>query len=164
MTGEDDGDSNEANIPTHIISGYNWQGVRTETKWCLKCMGSKCDQGDFLVIVDCDQDNPTPLKFVDYGSEFMIEIGGSQSSAGLCAELNMNTKNYELQKCDSGDALQRLTSGNGSHDGMGRFEMYPTSKSGFCLTQRHEPKYGEQLRAETCESARHSNTSFWNKY
>jgi hypothetical protein len=127
-------------------------------------MGLKCDPGDYLVIVDCDLDNPTPLKFVDFGSEFMITLGSSHSSLGLCAELNTETKNYELRTCDSGDDLQRLTSGNGSHDGTGRFEMYPKSKSGFCLTQRHEPKYGEQLRAETCESARHSNTSFWIKY
>jgi hypothetical protein len=133
-------------------------------KWCLKCMGAKCDQGDLLVVVDCDIDKPTPLKFVDFGKEFMLEIGGSQSSEGLCAELNTSTKNYELQKCDSGDDLQRFLSGNESREGTGRFELYPKSKSGFCLTQRHEPKYGEQLRAETCGSARHSNTSFWNEY
>jgi hypothetical protein len=94
----------------------------------------------------------------------MIQIGGTQTSDELCLELNTKSWNYEVKRCDTSDALQRFASGNGNHDGSGRFEMYPTTKSNFCLTQRHHPKYGEQLRAETCESARRSNTSFWIKY
>lgn len=90
-------------------------------------MGSNCDQGDLLVVVDCDIDNPTPLRFVDFGREFMLEISGSQSLKGLCAELNTSTKCYELQKCDSGDDLQRFTSGNGSREGTGT----PSRKAAF---------------------------------
>lgn len=128
-------------------------------KWCLKCQGSGCSSGDYLIIVNCVTDNPTRLQFVNHGSRFQLKASGTS----LCAQLNLDSKNYELRGCDSGNSLQLLTSGNGNRAGSGRFEMYPVRKSGFCLTQRHHPKYGEPLRAETCSAARGDTTSYWIK-
>jgi hypothetical protein len=146
------------------LAGYTWQDDPTEKRWCPKCSGSDCDVGDYMIHVDCDTDSPTRLRFVTQGSgEFMIKIGGSQANDNLCLELNTGTKNYELRSCDSNDPLQRFRSGNGSHLGSGRFEIYPKSKAGFCVTNRHHPRYGEPMRAETCESARRATTSYWVK-
>jgi hypothetical protein len=144
----------------YVASGYMWQEDPREKKWCLKCQGSGCGSGDYLIIVNCVSDNPTRLQFVNYDGFFMIKVRGTN----LCAQLNNDSKNYELRGCNSGNSLQRFRSGNGSHNGSGRFEIYPVSKSGFCLTQRHHPKYGEPLRAETCSSARADTTSYWVKW
>jgi hypothetical protein len=147
-----------------VHTGYFWQEDPTETKWCLDCLGSDCDENDNMILVDCPTDTPTKLRFVNLSNGvFMIQIGGSQASENLCLELNTSTKEYEVEKCDSSNNLQLFTSGNGSHTGSGKFEIYTYSRSGFCLTNRHHPRYGEPLRSETCESARRSDTSFWVK-
>jgi hypothetical protein len=142
-----------------------WQDDPNEKRWCNRCSGSGCNSGDYLLTVDCDTDSPTKMRFVTQGSngEFMIKIGGSQASDNLCLQLNMSSHNYELRSCDSNDPLQRFTSGNGSYLGSGKFEIYPKSKSGFCVTNRHHPKYGEPMRIETLDSARRATTSYWIK-
>jgi hypothetical protein len=137
-----------------------WQEDPTEKKWCLKCQGSACNAGDEMIIVNCVTDNPTRIQFVNYGSEFMMKPRGTN----LCFQLNYDTMNYELKGCDSSKGTQRFTSGNGSRNGSGRFEIYPKTKSSYCLTQRHHPKWGEALRAETCSSVRDDTTSYWVKY
>jgi hypothetical protein len=117
-----------------------------------------------VILVDCPTDSPTKLRFIELSNgEFQIKIGGSQASENLCLERNTSTNNYEVKKCDSSNILQIFTSGNGSHTGSGKFEIYAKSRSASCVTNRHHPKYGEPLRVETCESSHRAKTSFWVK-
>lgn len=139
--------------------GYYWQEESFERKWCLDCTGSGCDAGDSMIIVDCDKDSPTKLVFVFYGSEFQIQISGKN----LCFELKSD-KSIKLASCSSSSSVQRFIGQNGNPSGSGRFEIFPTTRSGYCLTQRHHPRHGETIQAETCSGARESDTSFWNKY
>lgn len=138
--------------------GYHWQGERFERRWCLDCYGSNCDEGDPLILVECSEDTPTKLEFVDYGSEFLIKIANDD----LCLQLNQDHFFY-LESCSPSNSLQRFVSQNGDRNGTGRFEISPSTKSGFCLTQRHEPRRGEAVRWETCELCRTLDTSYWNK-
>jgi len=142
---------------TFFVIGYYWQEETIERKWCMKCDGS-CRVGKKLVIVNCN-DNPTKMEFIYRGQEAQIKVRGTD----LCMEANTGSNSISLKSCSSSNRNQLFVAYRGDFREQ-RFEIAPRNKLGWCLTQRHHPKNRETVLIETCESARYSDTSYWNKY
>jgi hypothetical protein len=45
-----------------------------------------------------------------------------------------------------------------------KFEIKPSGLGSHCVTQRHHPKFYEELEIEHCHLARSSHTSYWTRY
>lgn len=145
--------------------GYKWQEETFERKWCMRCDGDSCNQGDLIRIFECN-DNNSEFQLINInqnGDEAQIAIAGSN----LCLEADANDFNGELhnaivQDCDDSEINQKFNAGDGNFL-ADRFELQPVQLTG-CLTNRHHPKAGEEIFTELCATARHENTTFWNRY
>jgi len=136
-------------------SHYMWQEENFDRRWCMECRDQKCDYGDKTYIHTCEQTISQRYDFVfvnDSGA--MIRLHGTN----LCFErINMDIFLYD---CDLGNRRQ-LWIGDFRRD---RFEIKPLGRGSDCVTQRHHPKFYEEVEIEKCQSARSSHTSYWTRY
>jgi hypothetical protein len=155
---------------------------------------SYCRENMFLAITGCDPSkkkgeksekggngNPTESRITTFtrfteGSHGLFDaakdnLDGDQlqvHKTNLCLHL-VNTRRILLKQCDPSLKQQRFL---GFRSGGQAMELVPLTTKGTvngiqpkrCLTQHHEPRLGEQIYAEECSKARHSDTSFWTTF
>lgn len=119
-----------------------------------------CEQGKDIAIFHCDE-SPTQWVFVEHGNnDVQIQAVGT----GVCMQVQSTTnRTVLLDDCDNDNIMQRFQAASPGSLQDVRFEIEARAKAGWCLTQRHHPREGEEIRIERCTAARKSNTSFWNK-
>jgi hypothetical protein len=144
--------------------GDFWHHQYGELFLCMVCHtvalgGSSCLQGDDTHFMDCS-DTSTHYNFnsgPNGGNQ--IQVAGSD----LCLELS-STASYAavtLQICDSGNANQYFTAGQGDF-GTTTFEL--SANGGGCLSSTHLPKEGEYIYNQDCSQPRSVNANLWQKW
>jgi hypothetical protein len=135
---------------------YMWQEENFDRRWCMECRDGKCDYGDKTYINTCNPSISQRYDFIavnDNGST-MIRLHGTD----LCFErISMD---IFLYTCDPSNRRQRWV-GDFRRD---RFEIKPYGLHSHCVTQRHHPKFFEEVEIELCHTARSSLTSYWTRY
>lgn len=169
-----------AQIMLYFDSRYMWQGKPDRRSWCIEC-GDNCDRrrrnlkhkvvkrvcqgGDWITLAKCDGRNRKQHWVWDNGK---IK---PDTNHGLCLDSAMYLNSwgemtYTLRTCQSGSSRQSFFTDSGYNtDGVSfknRFEIYPRSKgAGYCVTQHHHPRCGEEIRHQPCVRTRQSKTSYW---
>lgn len=141
-----------------------------EYKWCVRCAGGSCDDGDRLKLNECDhRSSNEEWKFIS-ASDDNKRIRIKHTDKNLCwrqmseTSGTNNAKIIELDGCDDNDEKQVWeTKGHGEF-WENKFEIYSITESGSdarCINQMHHPKDDEYLWAEDCRLARRDSTSYW---
>eukprot|EP00980_Cylindrotheca_fusiformis_P001106 scaffold305_cov110-Cylindrotheca_fusiformis.AAC.24 len=157
--------------------GYYWQEETFERKWCMRCSNNfECSVGEPLFLGDCGRWSKSAyFEFVYLDDNKVVQIqvvslssdlteNDDDNSTKLCLGRGGN-REVTLQECrnDSNNEGQRWTASRGSFTTTGdRFEI--SDGNGYCLTNHHHPKYGEQLDLYPCKVPRHDTTNYWNVY
>lgn len=137
--------------------GYYWQEETFERKWCMRCRGGLCHLDEKIYIEECDSMGVQWFDFVYINSvEVLIQLHGTNKC------LQRENKDIFVKSCDENVELQQWMAKRGDFDEY-RFEISQNSLSNFCITQRHHPKWDEEVELETCEGARTSDTSYWER-
>lgn len=158
--------------------GYTWQEKTREEKWCIKCSGDSCNDGDRLKLNECDRDKDE-WRFIPVAGTNNKQVYIKHTSKDVCWRFttdstgNNGAKKLRLDDCDWDDDRQKWeTKGNGDFGGK-KFEIYPIlendscengQRSGCnarCVHQMHHPKDDEELWVEDCWFARRDTTSLW---
>ena len=154
--------SNYFRLRLYWEKGYFWQETREETFWCMQCRHPPCRNGNKLYITYCGRNNQY-FTFEDIpgsnNNEYLISLVGPND---LCLQREDNLDIY-MRPCNSNNNAQRWIPQGGTFDSH-RFEITPKGASNLCITQRHHPKDDEEVEIEPCNTARKSDTSFWEKY
>lgn len=136
---------------------YMWQEENFDRRWCMECRDGKCDYGDKTYIHTCERAISQRYDFLfvdDTVNDAMIRLHGTN----LCFERIF--LDIFLYDCDSSNHKQFWV-GDFRRD---RFEIKPRGLGSHCVTQRHHPKFYEEVEIEPCHMARHSDTSYWTRY
>ena len=159
-------DPNPRPIPPPILNfglkmywqrNYRWQEETFDRRWCMKCRNEDCRYGDKTFIDTCSRSSSKRYDFVFVDDDdALIRLHGTN----LCFEMISN--DIFLYECDSANQRQYWFAQQGSFRGS-RFEISPRAKQSHCVTQRHHPKFYEEVELEPCPRARDSDTSFWNR-
>jgi len=146
--------------------GYKWQGQSWEKEYCMICeasmedRGAQCESDDLLTIDTCN-DESTWFVFENLLSDGQTQLQVAEST--LCLE-QVSSRRVELRTCQATSSHQKFVAGDGSFFGDDdKFELKPAYERG-CLSQPHHPKPDELIFVTGCDSARNSDTSFWNPY
>jgi hypothetical protein len=139
--------------------GYNWQGSRSEEKYCMEQSGSE------VKVQDCDKGN-TWFEFLNMESNGMTQIKVAEND--LCLEIVGNNA-MELQRCEMDTSRnytrQKFVALNGSfRSGGNKFEIGTVFRPGGCLSQQHHPRPGEVVKRVECPNTRDDDTSYWVRY
>lgn len=126
-----------------------------EQKWCLSCR-ENCDEGDEIVIYDCEDGTPTQWEFVPHGpTEVQIKV----ANRNVCIQRNP-VNDLELELCNSNIQRQRFVPNVGSSFSDPRFEITPKQRPGWCATVRVCVSFFLVLRA--CIFYHHSLSNYDN--
>lgn len=136
---------------------YRWQEEEFDRRWCMECINGGCKYGDKTYIHTCERaiSQKYDFGFIKNGANYaMIRVHGTS----LCFERVL----FEifLYECDPGNRRQIWVGDFRSY----KFEIKPFGLDSHCVTQRHHPKFYEEVEIEPCNIARHSETSYWMKY
>lgn len=134
---------------------YMWQEEHFDRRWCMECRDGKCDYGDKTYIHTCERAISQRYDFISINDkDYMIRLHGED----LCLErISMDIFLYD---CDSRNRRQFWV----AEVRNDRFEIKPMGLDSHCVTQRHHPKFYEEVEIEPCPSARISHTSYWTRY
>jgi len=134
---------------------YLWQEENFDRRWCMECWDGKCDYGDKTHIHTCERAYSQRYDFISVNkNDSMIRLHGTN----LCFErISMDIFLYD---CDVKNRRQLWV----ADFGRDKFEIKPFGLSSHCVTQRHHPKFYEEVEIEPCEMARSSHTSYWTRY
>lgn len=153
--------------------GYTWQETTREYKWCVRCSGGECNDGDRLKLNECEnRDSNDEWKFIP-ASDDNKQIYIQHTSKNLCWRQvsdttgTTNAKKIELDDCDWNDDKQKWTTRGNGEFWESKFEIYSITESGSdarCVNQMHHPKDDEELWAEDCRLAHRDSTSYWEIY
>ena len=134
---------------------YMWQEENFDRRWCMECLNGKCEYGDKTYIHTCERAISQRYDFVFvHDNNAMIRVHGTN----LCFERIL--MDIFLYDCDFRNWRQ-LWVGDFLRD---KFEIKPSGLSSHCITQRHHPKFYEEVEIEPCLIARSSHTSYWSRY
>lgn len=134
---------------------YMWQEENFDRRWCMECYNGECDYGDKTYIHTCERAISQRYDFIRVNDSFtMIRL----HKTNLCFErISMDIFLYD---CDLKNRRQFWV----GDFRLDRFEIKPLGLDSHCVTQRHHPKFYEEVEIEPCEMARSSHTSFWTLY
>ena len=134
---------------------YMWQEENFDRRWCMECWDGDCDYGDKTYIHTCDRAFSQRYDFISVNeNDSMIRLRGTN----LCFErISLDIFLYD---CDVKNRRQ-LWVADFEND---RFEIKPFGLVSHCVTQRHHPKFYEEIEIEHCQTARSSHTSYWTRY
>mmetsp|Transcript_877 Transcript_877/g.1838 ORF Transcript_877/g.1838 Transcript_877/m.1838 type:complete len:346 (+) Transcript_877:174-1211(+) len=134
---------------------YLWQEEDFDRRWCMECINGKCEYGDKTFIHTCERAISQRYDFVFVNdNDAMIRVHGTN----LCFERIFI--DIFLYDCDWRNQRQ-LWFGDFRNE---RFEIKPSGFDSHCITQRHHPKFHEEVEIEPCLMARSSHTSYWTRY
>jgi hypothetical protein len=148
--------------------GYFWQEENFERQWCASYnyRRSYCWYGRDRD--SCESDQMYLDKCGDYDQEFeFLDVGNSEvlirTALGdrRCWQRSGNSRIY-LQPCDSGQSSQRWIAQNGGFNNF-RFEISPVGATSRCAANDHHPKAREVVELHSCNGARNSDGSFWER-
>lgn len=134
---------------------YMWQEENFDRRWCMECRDGKCDYGDKTIIHTCERAFSQRYDFILINNDYnMIRLHGTN----LCFErISMDIFLYD---CDLTNRRQHWV----ADFRRDKFEIKPLGLSSHCVTQRHHPKFYEEVEIEPCQVARSSYTSYWTRY
>lgn len=136
-------------------SHYFWQEENFDRRWCMECWDGQCDYGDKTYIHTCDHAYSQKYDFISVNDkDFMIRLHGTL----LCFE--RISRDIFLYDCDFTNHRQFWVADFQQE----KFEIKPFGLGTHCVTQRHHPKFYEEVEIEPCHVARSSHTSYWTKF
>lgn len=163
--------------------GYFWQEELFERKWCMQCLHQyyhdgqlwyyygACTYGIKIYINICDDVHSQRFNFwpVHYEgqdgydhTEVLIHLHGTD----MCFQ--RYNRDIYLMPCNYLDQTHLWYAKNGTffaeNSAENKFEISQVGFDDFCITQRHHPKFAEEVELEPCEQARRGDTSYWNRY
>jgi hypothetical protein len=140
--------------------GYYWQEEIFERKWCMFCKNGPCQERRKLHIHRCQSSSQSFDIIPQWGKYYIIKLHDHD----LCLGRSGGTSTIiSTIKCDGSNELQLWFASSGNFAGP-NFEISPMGDKHLCMTQRHHPKFGEDVRLEPCSTARGDETSSWNRY